>query len=204
MRGRTRAGLAVAVLVLVAGVVAGALLGGSDRGGSDPVRETGTRDGRAQLSVPADWTDSECELPQDDCLVLRPSGGGPGDRISVILAEPNPVEGDLFDLLLGPELPPEIESTIDRLTVGGQPAVRLDDDKIPDSYASASRGPDTAADSIMIYGFLPGGTRGANFTVWCQYDVLEQQVRAACDTVVKSMTFPMRSQRPSPAPSPSS
>lgn len=151
---------------------------------------TPTADGRMSFTAPAGWTARPC-LPRTelDCTQISPKAGGEGDSVMLLTTEPNPVEGSVMDLLLvdDPAVVPS-HPAVQRLTLDGAKAVRLDAYKFPPEPMANMEGL-PGVDDVMVYGVIPDSTD--EFMISCRHGVLPAaQMRAGCDLIVESLRFP--------------
>ncbi|MET8083276.1 hypothetical protein [Micromonospora sp. NPDC005237] len=155
-----------------------------------PGERTTTADGRMSFTAPAGWTARPCPPLEDPgCLQVSPKAGGEGDIVLVMAFARNPVEGTPMDLMLVDDpavVPPD--PAVQRLTLDGAKAVRLDSFKLPQRpVPSMTELP--GVDDVMVYGVVPDSTD--EFMITCRHGVLPAaQMRAGCDMIVESLRFP--------------
>src|SRR5258705_8860529 len=155
-RSRLRLALAagVALTVAAAAAVYFSRLAEPDR----PLGErVATADGRLGFTAPAGWHQSACPSGSSDCVQVSPSEAGSGDVVSVLIAQPNTVEGNPADVLLMTDTPLDLDGIagFDRLTVAGAAAVRIDTAKMPDAGGETGV-PGIDRTRIIWYGAVPG------------------------------------------------
>ncbi|WP_435205930.1 hypothetical protein [Micromonospora sp. bgisy143] len=151
---------------------------------------TTTADGRMSYTAPAEWTARPCPpRGEPDCTQVSPKAGGEGDIVMLMTMEPNPVEGSVMDLFLvdDPAVAPT-DPAVQRLTLDGAKAVRIDSYKFPPEPMANMEGFPGVAD-VMVYGVIPDSTD--EFAIMCRHGVLPAaQMRAGCDLIVESLRFP--------------
>ncbi|MEU8170358.1 hypothetical protein AB0B97_28040 [Micromonospora sp. NPDC049004] len=155
-----------------------------------PGERTTTADGRMSFTAPAGWTTRPCPPREDPaCAQVSPKGGGEGDVVMLMITAPNPVEGSPMDLFLvdDPVIVPS-DPAVQRFTLDGAKAVRLDSYKLPpEPMASMDEMPGVS--DVMVFGVVPDATD--EFMIMCRNGVLPAaQMRAGCDLIVESLRFP--------------
>jgi hypothetical protein len=187
--------LFVGVLALSFGAVVVFANWRATTGSDDPAalksgERTTTADGRMSFTAPAGWTTRPCPpRSEPDCTEVSPKAGGDGDSVMLMTTEPNPVEGSPMDLLLvdDPAVAPS-DPAIQRLTLDGAKAVRIDAYKFPPGSMASMEGLPSVPD-VMVYGVIPDSTD--EFMIRCRHGVLPAaQMRAGCDLIVESLRFP--------------
>ncbi|MGV9211912.1 hypothetical protein ACTFTM_08625 [Micromonospora sp. RB23] len=169
-----------------------ATTGSNDTAALEPGERTSTADGRMSFTAPADWTARPCPpRGEPDCTQISPKAGGEGegDLVMVMTTEPNPVEGSPMDLFLvdDPAVVPS-DPAVQRLTLDGAKAVRIDAYKLPPGpMANMDEFP--GVHDVTVFGVIPDSTD--EFMIMCRHGVLPAtQMRAGCDLIVESLRFP--------------
>ncbi|MEV1157574.1 hypothetical protein AB0J27_19470 [Micromonospora chokoriensis] len=101
-------------------------------------------------------------------------------------SERNQVEGSPMDLLLVDDPPLAVQDpSVERLTLDGAKAVRMDLSALPSAPSPSDL---QGIQDVLVVGVLPVGTH--NLVVTCSHDRLVAEMRAGCDLIVESLRFP--------------